>query len=124
MAQAQVIEAYERLLEQSQRMHECAIRGDWGQILIMRSQGLIDEEGLRHVEAGIELDEAHQELKFGLLKEILQIEGEVRRRLAERQSQLGALILSSRLKRGQSKAYRAPPPPSRRPLRSVTRTEL
>jgi flagellar protein FliT len=124
MAQAQVIEAYERLLEQSQRMQECAIRGDWGQILIMRSQGLIDEEALRHVESGIELDAVHQELKFALIKQILQLESEVRRRLAERQSQLGALILSSRLKRGQSKAYRAPPPPARPVLRAVSRTEL
>ncbi|WAH59105.1 flagellar protein FliT [Pseudomonas silvicola] len=123
MSQAQVVESYERLLAQSQRMHECALQGDWAEILLLKSQGLIDEETLRRQEAGVQLDEEHRRRKFELIKQILELEVEVRKCLADRQSHLGALILAGRLKRGQGKAYR--PTATVRPLfRSVVRPEV
>lgn len=122
MAQEQVIESYERLLLQSQRMHECALRGDWEAILELKSQGLIDEETLRREEAGVQLDEPGRQRKFELLRRILELEVQVRNCLAERQSQLGALILSANLKRGQGSAYQSPAK-VRPPLRVVARPE-
>ncbi|MDE1168413.1 MAG: flagellar protein FliT [Pseudomonas sp.] len=123
MAQEQVIESYERLLVQSQRMHESALKGDWAEIMELKSQGLIDEETLRREESGVHLDEPHRQRKFELLKQILDREVEVRKCLAERQSQLGALIVSARLKSGQSQAYRAPSH-NRPTLRAVARPEV
>lgn len=122
MAQEQVIESYERLLLQSQRMHECAQRGDWEAILELKSQGLIDEETLRREEAGVQMDEPGRQRKFELLRRILELEVEVRNCLAERQSQLGALILSANLKRGQGSAYQSPAK-GRPALRVVARPE-
>ncbi|QKZ07303.1 MULTISPECIES: flagellar protein FliT [Pseudomonas] len=123
MSQAQVVESYERLLAQSRRMHECAAQGDWAEILLLKSQGLIDEETLRRQEAGVQLDEEHRRRKFELIKQILELEVEVRKCLADRQSHLGALILAGRLKRGQGKAYR--PTATVRPLfKTVVRPEV
>ncbi|WP_416421431.1 flagellar protein FliT [Pseudomonas sp. App30] len=123
MSQAQVVESYERLLAQSQRMHECALQGDWEQILLLKSEGLIDEETLRREEAGVQLDDEHRRRKFELIKLILELEVEVRKCLAERQSHLGALIVAGRLKRGQGKAYM--PSATVRPLlRAVVRPEV
>lgn len=106
MLQAQVIAAYERLLEQSRRMLACAENGDWDGIFALKSQGLIDAAGLQRAERQSELDEQGKTRKLELVTEILELDAKVSSFLHERQNYLGQLMQVSRKKDELDNAYR------------------
>lgn len=106
MLQAQVIAAYERLLEQSRRMLECAENADWDGIFAIKSQGLLDAASLQRAESHVELDEAGQLRKHDLIVEILELDSRVSSHLHARQNHLGQLMQVTRNKGELNNAYR------------------
>jgi flagellar protein FliT len=106
--QTRLIESYELLLEQSSRMLECALRGEWAEIMELKSQGIICEESLRQQEAVIQLTPRDQARKRELLTQILELDIEVRKRLMARQNELGELLQAGRRRRDLNRAYRQP----------------
>lgn len=108
MMQAQLIAAYEQLLEQSQRILECAEKSDWDGIFTLKSQGLIDAAYLRRAENQVELDDAGQQHKLELISQILALDEQVNSFLHARQSDLGELMQINRRKSDLNNAYRAP----------------
>ncbi len=107
MLQAQVIAAYERLLEQSRRMLECAENADWDGIFTLKSQGLLDAASLQRAERQAELDDDGQLRKLELISEILELDGRVSNFLHDRQNYLGQLMQVTRQKGKLEGAYRA-----------------
>ena len=107
MMQAQLIAAYEQLLEQSQRLLECAEKSDWNGIFTLKSQGLIDANYLRRAEDQVELDDAGRQHKFELISQILMLEEQVNSFLHARQNDLGELMQINRRKSDLNTAYRA-----------------
>lgn len=107
MMQAQLIAAYEQLLEQSQRILECAEKSDWDGIFALKSQGLIDEAYLRRAENQVALDDAGQQHKLELISQILMLEEQVNSFLHARQNDLGELMQINRRKSDLNTAYRA-----------------
>ena len=69
--QAQLIAAYEQLLEQSQRLLEYAKKADWDGIFALKSQGLIDAAYLHRAQDQVDLDASGQQYKLELLSQIL-----------------------------------------------------
>lgn len=108
MIQAQLIAAYEQLLEQSRRLLECAEQADWDGIFALKSQGLIDAAYLRRAEGQAKLDDAGQRRKLELMTQILELEGQVSSFLHARQNDLGQLMQINRRKSDLNNAYRAP----------------
>ncbi len=106
MLQAQVIAAYERLLEQSRRMLECAENADWDGIFALKSQGLLDAASLRRAESQTELDDTGKLRKLELISEILELDGRVSGFLQDRQNYLGQLMRVARQKGQLDGAYR------------------
>ncbi|MHC8290440.1 flagellar protein FliT [Pseudomonas sp. XS1P51] len=106
MMQAQLIAAYEHLLEQSQRILECAEKSDWDGIFALKSQGLIDAAYLRRAEDQVDLDDAGQQHKFELISQILMLEEQVNSFLHARQNDLGELMQINRRKSDLNTAYR------------------
>jgi flagellar protein FliT len=106
MLQAQVIAAYEGLLEQSRRMLTCAQNADWDGIFALKSQGLIDAASLRRAESQAELDEAGQLRKLELITEIVALDNQVSSFLQARQHHLGELLQVGRQKNDLDNAYR------------------
>ncbi|WP_175652970.1 flagellar protein FliT [Pseudomonas sp. Marseille-P9899] len=106
MLQAQVIAAYERLLEQSRRMLVCAENADWDGIFELKSQGLIDAASLRRAESHAQLDEAGQLRKHELIADILELDGRTSNFLQARQHHLGQLMQVTRQKGDLDNAYR------------------
>ncbi|MFJ4344813.1 flagellar protein FliT [Pseudomonas sp. NPDC089401] len=106
MLQAQVIAAYEGLLEQSRRMLTCAENADWDGIFALKSQGLIDAASLRRAESQAELDEAGQLRKLELISEIIALDNQVSHFLQARQHHLGELLQVGRQKNDLDNAYR------------------
>lgn len=108
MVQAQLIAAYEQLLEQSRRILECAERADWDGIFVLKSQGLIDAAYLRRAEGQAELDDTGQQRKFELMRQIIELDGQVSSFLHARQNDLGQLMQINRRKSDLNNAYRKP----------------
>lgn len=106
MLQAQVIAAYEGLLEQSRRMLECAENADWDGIFALKSQGLIDAASLQRAECQAPLDECGRTRKLELLTEILELDAQVTSFLRARQNYLGQLMQVTRKKGELDSAYR------------------
>ncbi|WDY57907.1 flagellar protein FliT [Pseudomonas sp. PSKL.D1] len=106
MLQAQVIAAYEGLLEQARRMLACAENADWDGIFALKSQGLIDAASLQRAESQAELDEAGQLRKLELISEIVALDTQVSRHLHARQSYLGKLMQVGRQKCELDNTYR------------------
>ncbi|WVV49045.1 flagellar protein FliT [Pseudomonas sp. NA13] len=103
-----MIAAYEQLLEQSRRILECAERADWDGIFTLKSQGLIDAAYLRRAEAQAKLDDAGQQRKFELMRQIMELDGQVSSFLHARQNDLGQLMQINRRKSDLNTAYRVP----------------
>lgn len=106
MLQAQVIAAYERLLEQSRRILACAENADWDGIFALKAQGLLDAASLQREESQVELDEAGQLRKHELIVEILELDSQVSSHLHARQNHLGQLMQVARNKGELNNAYR------------------
>ena len=107
MMQAQLIAAYEQLLEQSQRLLEYAKKADWDGIFALKSQGLIDAAYLRRAQDQVDLDANGQQYKLELLSQILALEEQVNYFLHARQNDLGELMQINRKKSNLNTAYRA-----------------
>ncbi|AUG09838.1 flagellar protein FliT [Pseudomonas sp. S09G 359] len=107
MMQTQLIAAYEQLLEQSQRLLECAKKADWDGIFALKSQGLIDAAYLRRAQDQVDLDASGQQYKLELLSQILALEEQVNYFLHARQNDLGELMQINRKKSNLNSAYRA-----------------
>ncbi len=107
MMQTQLIAAYEQLLEQSQRLLECAKHADWDGIFALKSQGLIDAAYLRRAQDQVDLDANGQQYKLELLSQILALEEQVNTFLHARQNDLGELMQINRKKSNLNNAYRA-----------------
>lgn len=107
MMQSQLIAAYEQLLEQSQRLLECAKHADWDGIFALKSQGLIDAAYLRRAQDQVDLDASGQQYKLELLSQILALEEQVNSFLHARQNDLGELMQINRRKSNLNNAYGA-----------------
>ena len=107
MMQAQLIAAYEQLLEQSQRLLEYAKKADWDGIFALKSQGLIDAAYLRRAQDQVDLDANGQQYKLELLSQILALEEQVNYFFHARQNDLGELMQINRKKSNLNTAYRA-----------------
>jgi flagellar protein FliT len=105
MLQAQVIAAYERLLEQSRRILECAENADWDGIFALKAQGLLDAASLRRAESQAELDDRGQQRKRELIGQILELDNRVSSFLHARQEDLGQLMQVARRKGELNNAY-------------------
>lgn len=101
----QIIELYELLLQQSQRLLESARCGDWQNLAEEKFRGLIDLEKLQRLEAQAVLDPNERERKAELLEQILELDSQTRLCLLSRQEELGKLISLSRRQRDMSRAY-------------------
>lgn len=108
MMQAQVIDAYKKLLEQSRRILECAENSDWDGIFTLKSQGLIDAAYLRRFESETPLDEAGQAQKLELVTQIIELDFQVNQFLRARQDDLGQLMKVNRRKSDLNQAYQIP----------------
>jgi flagellar protein FliT len=105
-AAPQLIESYELLLQQSNRMMKIARCGDKYRMMMKKSRGLIDVERLSQADAQSGLDRHEQLRRMELLEQILELDAEIRSRLMARRDELGTLIDVSRRQRDLARAYR------------------
>lgn len=109
--QASVIECYQQLLQQSQRMLEFARQGDWANLVLEKSLYLVGLESVTQCERQLGVEGGDKLRRACLLEQILELEAEIRGCLLARRDELGRLIDVSRRQLELGRAYRPDAPP-------------
>ncbi|WP_254797416.1 flagellar protein FliT [Geopseudomonas aromaticivorans] len=105
-SQASVIECYQQLLRQSQRMAEFARQGDWTNLVMEKSLYLVELESVTQCERRLGVEGGDKLRRACLLEQILELEAEIRSCLLARRDELGRLIDVSRRQIELGRAYR------------------
>jgi len=108
--QVTVIESYQQLLRQSQRMLQFARAGDWSNLVLEKSQYLVGLESVTQCERRLGVEGGDKLRRACLLEQILELEVEIRGCLEARRDELGRLIEVSRRQIDLGRAYRSDPP--------------
>lgn len=104
-SQSQVIESYQHLLQQSQRMLELARQGDWSNLVLEKSRYLVELENVTQCERRLGVEGGDRVRRACLLEQILELEAEIRSCLLARRDELGRLISVSRRQLDLGRAY-------------------
>ncbi|MCQ4347279.1 flagellar protein FliT [Pseudomonas stutzeri] len=104
-SQSQVIDAYQQLLRQSQRMLEYARQGDWANLVLEKSRYLVELENVAQSERRLGIEGGDRLRRACLLEQILELEAEIRGCLLARRDELGRLIAVSRRQIEAGRAY-------------------
>lgn len=105
-SQASVIECYQQLLRQSQRMVEFARQGDWTNLVLEKSLYLVELESVTQCERRLGVEGGDKLRRACLLEQILELDAEIRSCLLARRDELGRLIDVSRRQIELGRAYR------------------
>lgn len=108
--QSGVIDSYQHLLQQSQRMLEFARQGDWSSLVLEKSRYLVELENVTQCERRLGVEGGDRARRACLLEQILELEVEIRSCLLARRDELGRLIGVSRRQLEVGRAYRAEAP--------------
>lgn len=102
---AEVISAYERLLQFSSTMLEHAREDDWTKLIESEVAYVSEVERLQKHELDAMLTEQQQEQKLVFLEALLQQDKEIRERLTQRRTELEKMLSSASKKRKVDNAY-------------------
>ncbi|WP_157981206.1 flagellar protein FliT [Aliidiomarina iranensis] len=102
---ADVISAYERLIEFSSTMLEHAREDDWTKLIESEVAYVGEVERLQKHELDATLTEQQQEQKLNLLEILLNQDKEIRMRLTQRRTELEKMLSSASKKRKVDNAY-------------------
>lgn len=105
--QAQLLAAYQALLERSRDMQRMARAGDWESLVEQESHYLMQVEQIKRLDAEQTLDRTHALRKAALVEEILEQDLETRRHLVARRDELSELIGHSRRQQALNRTYGA-----------------
>lgn len=101
-----LLNAYERLLECSEKMLELACAADWEALIELQSSYLAEVEMLhRFDDDQMVLDQWAIRRKAELLKQLLERDQEIRQRLMDRRRELTQMIHGSRQQLALSRTY-------------------
>ncbi len=100
-----LVEAYEALLAQTDRMLEAARGAEWASLVDQEADYVLQVERVQRLDAEVALAPEARERKSALLERILENDLEIRRRLIERRDELGELIGTTRRQRNLRRAY-------------------
>ncbi|EGN75969.1 Flagellar protein FliT [Idiomarina sp. A28L] len=102
---AEVISAYERLLEFSSTMLEHAREDDWTKLIESEVAYVSEVERLQKHELDAMLTEQQQEQKLVFLDTLLKQDKEIRQRLTQRRAELEKMLSTASKKRKVDNAY-------------------
>jgi len=108
MSGAQIIAAYERVLEIMKLMHDAAGKGEWDELVVLEQQCKSVVHGLMARESGERLDTALEQRKLALIRQVLALDAAIRSITEPWLQQLQAFLGARERKRRLFDAYGAP----------------